>query len=58
MSCRTCDLKILIQPQYATTKLDSFYTLPYLTRQDGSGPQNTTIDQELLVRIGSCGRVI
>ncbi|MDA9419089.1 hypothetical protein XH81_30080 [Bradyrhizobium sp. CCBAU 25360] len=38
---------ILIPPQYATTKLDSFYTRPYLTRQDGNGPQNTTTDHEL-----------
>ncbi|MFK4380809.1 E2/UBC family protein [Bradyrhizobium sp. USDA 223] len=47
VSCTTCDLMILIPPQYATTKLDSFYTRPYLKRQDGSDPQNTAIDQEL-----------
>lgn len=46
VSCTTCDLMILIPPQYATTKLDSFYTRPYLKRQDGSDPQNTAIDQE------------
>ena len=37
----------LIPPQYATTKLDSFYTRPHLKRQDGSDPQNTAADQEV-----------
>jgi hypothetical protein len=47
VSCATCDLMILIPPQYATTKLDSFYTRPHLKRQDGNDPQNTAADQEL-----------
>jgi hypothetical protein len=38
--CGTCDLLILIPDGYATTKLDSFYTLPRLKRVDGADPQN------------------
>jgi Prokaryotic E2 family E len=35
-----CKLLILIPSQYATTKLDSFYTMPHLKRPDGTDPQN------------------
>src|SRR4051794_9872084 len=35
-----CELLILIPLQYATTKLDSFYTIPRLKRADGADPQN------------------
>jgi hypothetical protein len=38
--CGTCDLVVLIPNGYATTKLDSFYTLPRLKREDGADPQN------------------
>jgi len=37
--CSACDLVILIPDGYATTKLDSFYTLPRLKRVDGADPQ-------------------
>jgi Prokaryotic E2 family E len=36
--CDSCDLVILIPDGYATTKLDSFYTLPRLKRADGADP--------------------
>jgi len=36
----SCDLLVLIPDGYATTKLDSFYTIPRLKRSDGSDPQN------------------
>jgi hypothetical protein len=38
--CGSCDLVILIPDGYATTKLDSFYTMPRLKRPDGADPQN------------------
>jgi Prokaryotic E2 family E len=36
----TCDLLVLITEGYATTKLDSFYTVPRLKLADGKVPQN------------------
>lgn len=45
--CDRCDLLVLIPHQYATTKLDSFYTLPRLKRQDGSDPQNANNETPL-----------
>jgi len=36
----TCDLLVLVPDGYATTKLDSFYTLPKLKKADGTDPQN------------------
>ena len=42
--CSECDLLVLVPDQYATTKLDSFYTVPRLKRADGSDPQNATGD--------------
>lgn len=47
VSCSSCDLLVLIPSGYATTKLDSFYTLPRLKRPDGSDPQNATVDTPL-----------
>jgi hypothetical protein len=38
--CTVCDLLILIPKGYTTTKLDSFYTIPWLKRADGSDPVN------------------
>lgn len=43
----SCDLMVLIPSQYATTKLDSFYTAPHLKRSDGSDPQNAGNAQSL-----------
>lgn len=42
VSSTTCDLLVVIPRGYATTKLDSFYTIPHLKRPDGSDPQNAT----------------
>ena len=42
-----CDLLVLISDGYATTKLDSFYTIPKLKRADGQDPQNATVDSAL-----------
>lgn len=43
----TCDLVILIPDGYATTKLDSFYTMPRLKRADGADPQNANAETPL-----------
>lgn len=45
--CGGCDLVILIPDGYATTKLDSFYTLPRLKRVDGADPQNANGESQL-----------
>jgi hypothetical protein len=45
--CDRCDVLVLIPDGYATTKLDSFYTLPRLKRPDGSDPQNANNDTEV-----------
>jgi hypothetical protein len=42
-----CDLLVMITDGYATTKLDSFYTIPKLKRPDGNDPQNATGDSAL-----------
>jgi hypothetical protein len=42
-----CDLLVVITEGYATTKLDSFYTIPKLKRPDGQDPQNATVDSAL-----------
>ena len=42
-----CDVLVIVPDGYATTKLDSFYTLPRLKRADGSDPQNATGDTAL-----------
>lgn len=36
----SCDLLVMVPDGYATTKLDSFYTIPKLKRADGKDPQN------------------
>lgn len=46
----TCDLLVVIPGGYATTKLDSFYTVPRLKRADGSDPQNATGDTPMFGR--------
>lgn len=38
----TCDLLVIIPDGYATTKLDSFYTSPWLKRPDGANPDRAT----------------
>jgi hypothetical protein len=38
---------VLIPSGYATTKLDSFYTLAHLKRPNGTDPQNATVVQAL-----------
>src|SRR5438270_675389 len=43
VQCDTCDLLIVIPKGYSTTKLDSFYTLPWLKRPDGTDPVNATV---------------
>jgi hypothetical protein len=40
------DLMILVPSGYATTKLDSFYTLKRLKRADGTEPLNANVEQE------------
>lgn len=40
----TCDLLVIVPDAYATTKLDSFYTIPRLRRPDGKNPQNAEGD--------------
>jgi len=45
-----CDLLVVIPDGYATTKLDSFYTIPKLKRPDGHDPQNATVDSALFGR--------
>jgi len=47
VNCPTCSLLILIPVGYATTKLDSFYTRPFLKRADGTNP-NTATGEQLL----------
>lgn len=42
-----CDLLVLIPKGYATTKLDSFYTIPRLKRADGSDPVNANTENQL-----------
>lgn len=39
--CQSCDVLVVVPEGYATTKLDSFYTIPHLKRADGTDPQNT-----------------
>jgi hypothetical protein len=45
--CESCDLLVVVPAGYATTKLDSFYTLPRLKRADGSDPQATNAETPL-----------
>jgi hypothetical protein len=50
IACASCDVLVVIPDGYATTKLDSFYTSPRLTRPDGSDPQSTAAEQQLFQR--------
>lgn len=45
-----CDLLIVIPDEYATTRLDSFYTIPKLKRSNGGDPQNASVDSTLFGR--------
>jgi hypothetical protein len=47
VACTVCDLLVLIPRGYATTKLDSFYTIPHLKRADGSDPINANAETQL-----------
>jgi len=47
VACAQCDLLILIPSGYAKTKLDSFYTRPYLKRQNGAFPDRANVTQKL-----------
>ena len=40
--CESCELLVIIPSGYATTKLDSFHTIPYLKRPDGTDPQTAS----------------
>jgi len=46
----SCDLLIMVPSGYATTKLDSFYTIPRLRRADGTEPNTANGEQELFAR--------
>lgn len=45
--CNSCDLLIVIPSGYETTRLDSFYTRPYLSRVGGGPPLNANVRQTL-----------
>jgi hypothetical protein len=48
--CSACDLLILIPSQYATARLDNFYTIPFLKRPNNTDPQNATGENDLFQR--------
>ena len=48
--CQSCEVVVLIPTGYATTKLDSFYTLPWLKRPDGANPNAANSETELFGR--------
>jgi len=48
--CASCDLLVLVPDGYATTKLDSFYTIPRLKRSDGADPQSANSETALFQR--------
>jgi hypothetical protein len=50
IACESCDVLLLVPDGYATTKLDSFYTIPRLKRPDGSDPQNANGDTALFAK--------
>ena len=43
----SCDLLLVVPDGYATTKLDSFYTIPRLKRADGKDPQSANTESAL-----------
>ncbi len=47
IAANACDLLVVIPDGYATTKLDSFYTIPKLKRANGQDPQNANVDSAL-----------
>ena len=47
VECASCDLLVVIPDGYATTKLDSFCTLPRLKRPDGGDPQAANAEAAL-----------
>lgn len=47
VKAEACDLLVVIPDGYATTKLDSFYTIPRLKCADSRDPQNATVDSAL-----------
>lgn len=47
VKAEACDLLVVIPDGYATTKLDSFYTIPKIKCADGRDPQNATSDSAL-----------
>jgi hypothetical protein len=47
VKAEACDLLVVIPDGYATTKLDSFYTIPKLKCAGGRDPQNATVDSAL-----------
>ena len=47
VKAEACDLLVVIPDGYATTKLDSFYTIPKLKCADARDPQNATVDSVL-----------
>jgi len=50
VSCEHCELLIIIPQGYATTRLDSFYTIPHLKRKDGSEPDRANSETKLFGR--------
>lgn len=49
--CESCDLLVLIPSGYATTKLDSFYTSPWLKRSDGAFPDRAHSQETLFGQV-------
>ena len=47
VKAEACNLLVVIPDGYATTKLDSFYTIPKIKCADGRDPQNATSDSAL-----------
>jgi|GEM_PF-1147892 len=45
--CTSCEMMIIIPAGYATTRLDNFYTRPFLKRPDGTAPQNAAGEPDL-----------
>jgi hypothetical protein len=50
--CLTCDLLVIVPSGYATTRLDSFYTIPILKRADGQDPECAAGRADLFGRNG------
>lgn len=50
VTCNTVELIVLVPDGYATTPLDSFFTLPRLKRPDGTDPANASGDTAMFGR--------